>query len=66
MRTRAESAALPTPACESPRRYGKEFSQEVVANKDKYLNHRLNRMLSSTVVPDPTVVVAYLTEIAKT
>ena len=46
-------------------KYGKDFSQEVVQNKDKYLNHRLNKMLSSAVVPDPTVVVAYLTEIAK-
>ena len=46
-------------------KYGKAYVEEVIANKDKYLNHRLNKMLSSTQVPDPTVVVAYLTEIAK-
>ena len=46
-------------------KYGKEFTQEVIGNKDKYLNHRFNKMLSSSSVPDGTVVCAYLTEIAK-
>ena len=39
--------------------------QEVLDNKEKYINARLLKILSSTQVPDPTVVDAYLTEIAK-
>ena len=46
-------------------KYGKPYSEEVVNSKEKYLSHRLLRMLTSTQVPDPTVVELYLTEIAK-
>jgi hypothetical protein len=37
----------------------------VINSKEKYLSHRLLRMLTSTQVPDPTVVELYLGEIAK-
>lgn len=47
-------------------KYGKVYTQEVLDHKEKYINARLLRILSSTQVPDPTVVDAYLTEIAKT
>ena len=47
-------------------KYGKVFTQEVLDNKEKYINARLLKILSSTQVPDPTVLDAYLTEIAKT
>ena len=46
-------------------KYGKPYAAEVIENKEKYLNYRLLRMLTSTQVPDPTVVELYLTEIAK-
>jgi len=46
-------------------KYGKEYAQEVINNKEKYLDHRLLKMLTSTQVPDPSVVNLYLTEIAK-
>ena len=46
-------------------KYGKPYSDEVVQNKEKYLSHRLLRMLTSTQVPDASVVELYLTEIAK-
>ena len=46
-------------------KYGKPYSDEVVLNKEKYLSHRLVRMLTSTQVPDASVVELYLTEIAK-
>ena len=46
-------------------KYGKVYSEEVVNSKEKYLSHRLLRMLTSTQVPDPSVVELYLTEIAK-
>ena len=35
-------------------KYGKAYSEEVINNKEKYLSHRLLRMLTSTQVPDPT------------
>jgi hypothetical protein len=47
-------------------KYGKEYTEQVVSNKDKYLAHRFNKVLTSSQVPDTTVVVAYLQEIAKT
>ena len=47
-------------------KYGKEYTEQVVSNKDKYLAHRFNKVLTSSQVPDTTVVVAYLDEIAKT
>ena len=37
----------------------------MIQNKEKYLNHRLLRMLTSTSVPDSSVTELYLTEIAK-
>merc|ERR1719409_1989220 len=46
-------------------KYGKAYTQEVLDNKEKYINARLLKILSSTQVPDPTVIDAYLTEIAK-
>jgi len=46
-------------------KYGVPYAQEVVNSKEKYLNHRLLRMLTSTQVPDPSVVEMYLCEIAK-
>eukprot|EP00965_Chrysotila_dentata_P218431 6190572-Pleurochrysis_carterae.AAC.1 len=46
-------------------KYGVPYAEEVVANKENYLNQRLLRMLTSTQVPDPTVIELYLTEIAK-
>ena len=46
-------------------KYGKPYAAEVIENKEKYLNYRLLRMLTSTQVPDPTVVELYLTEISK-
>lgn len=47
-------------------KYGKVYTQEVLDNKDKYINARLLKILSSTQVPDASVIDAYLTEIAKT
>merc|ERR1719331_1431284 len=46
-------------------KYGKVYTGEVLENKEKYINARLLKILSSTQVPDPTVVDAYLTEIAR-
>merc|ERR1719453_2532934 len=46
-------------------KYGKAYVQEVLEHKEKYINARLLKILSSTQVPDPTVIDAYLTEIAK-
>merc|ERR1719409_921397 len=46
-------------------KYGKAYTQEVLDNKEKYINARLLKILSSTQVPDPSVIDAYLTEIAK-
>ena len=46
-------------------KYSKPYSDEVVQNKEKYLSHRLLRMLTSTQVPDASVVELYLSEIAK-
>ena len=46
-------------------KYGKVYTQEVLDHKEKYINARLLKILSSTQVPDPSVVDAYLTEIAK-
>lgn len=46
-------------------KYGTEYTQQVITNKDKYLAHRFNKVLTSSQVPDATVVVAYLQEIAK-
>ena len=42
-------------------KYGKVYSEEVINSKEKYLSHRLLRMLTSTQVPDPSVVELYLT-----
>jgi vacuolar protein sorting-associated protein IST1 len=47
-------------------KYGKEYTEQVVSNKDKYLAYRFNKVLTSSQVPDTTVVVAYLQEIVKT
>jgi len=46
-------------------KYGKPYAKEVIDHKEMYLNERLLRMLTSTQIPDPSVVVMYLTEIAK-
>jgi len=46
-------------------KYGKVYTQEVLDNKDKYINARLLKILSSTQVPDASVIDAYLGEIAK-
>ena len=46
-------------------KYGKVFTQEVIDNAAKYISERLLKILSSTQVPDQTVVEAYLVEIAK-
>jgi len=46
-------------------KYGKTYAQEVIAHKERYLDQRLLRMLTSTQVPDPSVVSLYLAEIAK-
>lgn len=47
-------------------KYGAAHAHEVIEHKEKYLNNRLVRMLTSTKVPDSSVVELYLTEIAKT
>lgn len=46
-------------------KYGKPFTQDVLENKEKYINHRLLKILSSTEVPDVSVVDAYLEAIAQ-
>jgi vacuolar protein sorting-associated protein IST1 len=46
-------------------KYGKAYTQEVLDNKEKYINARLLTIISNTQVPDPSVIEAYLTEIAK-
>ena len=46
-------------------KYGKAFTERVVAEKEKFLNDRFLKILISTSTPDKTVVEAYLTEIAK-
>merc|ERR1719453_2407872 len=46
-------------------KYGKAYVQEVLEHKEKYINARLLKILSSTQVPDPSVIDAYLTEIAR-
>ena len=35
-------------------KYGKVYSEEVISSKEKYLSHRLLRMLTSTQVPSPS------------
>ena len=47
-------------------KYGAAYTQEVLDGKEKYINARLLKILSSTQVPDPSVIEAYLTEIART
>lgn len=46
-------------------KYGKEHAKEVIDNKEKYLEPRLIKMLTSVDVPDPSLIELYLTEIAK-
>ena len=46
-------------------KYGPDFGQHVIERKEIYLNHRLLRILTSTQVPDSSVVELYLKEIAK-
>jgi len=46
-------------------KYGKQFTESVVNEKEKYLNDRFLKILVSTSTPDKTVVEAYLVEIAK-
>ncbi|KAL1503970.1 hypothetical protein AB1Y20_010386 [Prymnesium parvum] len=46
-------------------KYGKPYIDDVIARKESYLDQRLLKMLTSTQVPDPSVVNLYLTEIAK-
>jgi len=46
-------------------KYGKAYTAEVLEHKEKYINARLLKILSSTQVPDPSVIDAYLTEIAR-
>ena len=37
-------------------KYGEEYAKEVKENKERYLNHRLLKMLDSVQVPDASVV----------
>ena len=46
-------------------KYGKPFTEDIIENKEKYINHRLLKILTQTEVPDPTVVDAYLEAIAQ-
>lgn len=46
-------------------KYGKPFTQDVIDNKEKYINHRLLKILTMTECPDVTVVDAYLEAIAQ-
>jgi len=46
-------------------KYGLAYAEEVKEHKEKYLNHRLLGMLTSTQVPDRSVTRVYLIEIAK-
>ena len=46
-------------------KYGKQFTQDVIENKEKYINHRLLKILTQTECPDATVVDAYLEAIAQ-
>lgn len=46
-------------------KYGKQFTEAVCQDKEKFLNDRFLKILTSTQTPDQTVVEAYLTEIAR-